>query len=94
MKQLIALSVEGVKAIDLCVEGDKLLEEATGAVYNKTVKGVKASKGTETVTLLSLSRMSLPREWCRHRLPDVYFCQQRRRPFLASRVRFRALCLT
>ena len=45
MKKLIALSVEGAKIIDLCVQGDKLLEEATGAVYNKSVKGVKASKG-------------------------------------------------
>ena len=50
MKKLIALSVEGAKVIDLCIEGDKLLEEATKGVYNKAVKGpgVKVSKGTET----------------------------------------------
>lgn len=47
MKKLIALSVEGAKIIDLCVEGDKFLEEATGGVYNKPVKGVKVSKGTK-----------------------------------------------
>lgn len=52
MKKLIALSVGGAKIIDLCIEGDKLLEEATGAVYNKPVKGgVKVSKGTETIYL-------------------------------------------
>ncbi|EAU85629.2 proliferation-associated 2G4 [Coprinopsis cinerea okayama7 len=43
-KKLIALAVEGAKVIDLCVEGDKLVEEGTGAVYNKSVKGVKISK--------------------------------------------------
>ena len=31
--------------LDLCIEGDRLLEEGTGAVYNKAVKGVKVSKG-------------------------------------------------
>lgn len=44
-KKLIGLAVEGAKVIDLCVEGDKLLEEGTGAVYNKNVKGVKVPKG-------------------------------------------------
>lgn len=44
-KKLIALAVEGAKVIDLCVEGDKLLEQGTGGVYNKSVKGVKVSKG-------------------------------------------------
>lgn len=31
--------------IDLCIEGDKLIEQGTGAVYNKAVKGVKVTKG-------------------------------------------------
>ena len=44
-KKLIGLVVEGAKVIDLCVEGDKLLEEGTGAVYNKNVKGAKVPKG-------------------------------------------------
>lgn len=48
IKKLIGLAVEGAKVIDLCVEGDKLLEEGTGAVYNKSVKGVKVNKGTVT----------------------------------------------
>lgn len=52
MKKLIALSVEGAKIIDLCVEGDKFLEEATGGVYNKGVKGVKISKGTKNMFAL------------------------------------------
>lgn len=45
MKKLIELSVEGAKVIDLCLEGDKLIESGTGAVYNKSVKGVKVNKG-------------------------------------------------
>ena len=46
LKKLIELTVEGAKIYDLCVEGDKLIEQGTGAVYNKPVKGVKVSKGT------------------------------------------------
>lgn len=46
VKTLVPKLVEGAKIIDLCVEGDKLLEEGTGAVYNKAVKGVKVPKGT------------------------------------------------
>lgn len=45
MKKLVELSVEGTKVLDLCVEGDRLIEQGTGAVYNKPVKGVKVSKG-------------------------------------------------
>jgi len=55
MKKLIALSVEGAKVIDLCIEGDKLLEEATGAVYNKAPKGVKISKGIAFPTCISIN---------------------------------------
>jgi len=46
MKKLVELSVEGAKVIDLCLEGDKLIEKGTGAVFNKAVKGVKVNKGT------------------------------------------------
>ena len=53
MKKLVGLAIEGAKVLDLCVEGDKLLEAGTGAVYNKAVKGVKVSKGA---SLLSFSR--------------------------------------
>jgi hypothetical protein len=45
MKKLVELCVEGAKALDICLEGDRLLEEGTGAVYNKAVKGVKVAKG-------------------------------------------------
>lgn len=45
VKKLVLLAVEGAKVLDLCVEGDKLIEAGTGAVYNKPVKGVKVSKG-------------------------------------------------
>ncbi|KAG6910862.1 hypothetical protein DXG01_007179 [Tephrocybe rancida] len=44
-KKLIELAVEGAKVLDLCVEGDKLIEAGTAGVYNKSVKGVKVSKG-------------------------------------------------
>jgi hypothetical protein len=37
--------VEGAKVIDLCIEGDKLIEQGTGAVYNKAVKGARVTKG-------------------------------------------------
>ncbi|KIJ66985.1 hypothetical protein HYDPIDRAFT_108958 [Hydnomerulius pinastri MD-312] len=55
MKKLVALSVEGAKIIDLCTEGDKLLEEGTGGVYNKAVKGVKVSKGIAFPTCVSVN---------------------------------------
>jgi len=54
-KKLIELSVEGAKVIDLCIEGDKLLEQGTGAVYNKAVKGVKVSKGVSFPTSISVN---------------------------------------
>lgn len=45
MKKLVELSVEGANVMELCVEGDKLLEKGTGSVYNKSIKGVKVVKG-------------------------------------------------
>ena len=45
MKKLVELCVDGAKALDICLEGDKLIEEATSLVYNKSVKGVKVTKG-------------------------------------------------
>jgi len=47
--------VEGAKVIDLCIEGDKLLEQGTGAVYNKNVKGVKVLKGVSFPTSISVN---------------------------------------
>lgn len=55
MKKLVENSVEGAKVIDLCVEGDKLLEQGTGAVYNKSVKGVKVNKGISFPTCISVN---------------------------------------
>jgi len=46
MKRLVDLAVEGANVLDLCVEGDKLIEEGTSVVYNKSVKGVKVPKGS------------------------------------------------
>ncbi|KAF9485173.1 proliferation-associated protein 1 [Pholiota conissans] len=54
-KKLIELSVEGAKVIDLCLEGDKLIEQGTGAVYNKAVKGVRVPKGVSFPTSISVN---------------------------------------
>lgn len=56
MKKLVEKCVEGASVLDLCLESDKLLEEGTGAVYNKAVKGVKVPKG---VLQLKVSRGQL-----------------------------------
>ena len=45
VKKILPLCVEGAKVLDICLEGDKLIEQGTGAVWNKSVKGVKVSKG-------------------------------------------------
>ncbi|KAG1841664.1 peptidase M24, structural domain-containing protein [Suillus subalutaceus] len=55
MKKLILLCVEDAKIIDLCIEGDKFIEEGTGGVYNKAVKGVKMSKGLAFPTSISVN---------------------------------------
>ncbi|EMD34055.1 hypothetical protein CERSUDRAFT_117563 [Gelatoporia subvermispora B] len=55
MKKLVEMSVEGAKVIDICVEGDKLIEQGTGAVYNKSVKGVKVPKGLAFPTSVSVN---------------------------------------
>ncbi|KAG6813941.1 hypothetical protein H0H92_005195 [Tricholoma furcatifolium] len=54
-KKLIESAVEGAKIIDLCIEGDKLIEAGTAAVYNKSVKGVKVSKGLAFPTSISVN---------------------------------------
>ena len=56
LKKLVSLAVEGAKVLDLCVEGDKLLEAGTGAVYNKAVKGVTVSKGARRAHPMSSRR--------------------------------------
>lgn len=45
IKKLVEACVDGAKVLDLCIEGDKLIEEGTAGVYNKSVKGVKVTKG-------------------------------------------------
>lgn len=49
MKKLVEQCVEGAKVLDLCVKADQLIEHGTGAVYNKAVKGVKVTKGAQTI---------------------------------------------
>ena len=56
MKKLVEKSVEGASVLELCLEGDKLLEEGTGAVYNKAVKGVKVPKGASQKSVLIASQ--------------------------------------
>ncbi|KAI0001479.1 peptidase M24, structural domain-containing protein [Russula compacta] len=55
VKRLVEISVEGANILDLCVEGDRLIEEGTGAVYNKSVKGVKVLKGLAFPTCISVN---------------------------------------
>ena len=55
MKKLVELSVEGAKILELCEQGDKLIEAGTAAVYNsKTAKG-KVSKGES----MSVARLTI-----------------------------------
>lgn len=49
IKKLIPLLVEGAKVLDICLEGDKLVEAGTAGVYNKSVKGVKIAKGSSNL---------------------------------------------
>jgi hypothetical protein len=90
MKSLVESCVEGANTLDLCVEGDKLIEEGTSLIYNKSVKGVKVPKGPHPrryfpfffppdFFLLSVHRP---------RVPNMYLSQQLRRSLFASRVRF------
>ena len=51
MKALVEKCVEGANVLELCIEGDKLIEQGTGAVYNKAVKGVKVPKGNAITPL-------------------------------------------
>lgn len=44
LDKVIKLCVVGAKILDICVEGDKLLTEATNAIYNKKGKN-KITKG-------------------------------------------------
>lgn len=45
IKTLIDLCVEGANVMDLCIKGDKLIEEGLGTVFSKPIKGVKVTKG-------------------------------------------------
>jgi hypothetical protein len=73
VKKLVGLFVEGANVLDLCVEGDKLIEEGTSAVYNKSVKGVKVSKGSSCAILLSLFPKTPPYVPYNGRLTDCFF---------------------
>ncbi|KZT41214.1 proliferation-associated protein 1 [Sistotremastrum suecicum HHB10207 ss-3] len=54
-KKLVELAVPGAKIFDLCVEGDKLIEQGTGAVYNKGGKANKIAKGIAFPTAISVN---------------------------------------
>lgn len=55
IKKLIDLCIEGAKVIDLCIEGDKLIEQSVATVYNKSIKGVKVTKGIAFPTSISVN---------------------------------------
>ena len=45
LDKVIKLCVVGAKVMDICIEGDKALAEATGAIYNKKGKNKITNKG-------------------------------------------------
>jgi len=47
--------VEGADIAELCALGDKILEEETGKLYNKKVKGRKIEKGVAFPTCISVN---------------------------------------
>jgi len=49
-----------MKVVDLCTEGDRLLERGTGAVFNKPIKGVKVNKGVSFSTFFFFTILSTP----------------------------------
>ncbi|KIY43987.1 proliferation-associated protein 1 [Fistulina hepatica ATCC 64428] len=54
MKKLIELSVEGANVMELCIEGDKLIEQGVAGVFNK--KGAtKVAKGIAFPTCISVN---------------------------------------
>ncbi|EJD06447.1 proliferation-associated protein 1 [Fomitiporia mediterranea MF3/22] len=55
MKQLVELCVEGANVLELCVKGDELIEQGTGSVFNKPIKGVKVAKGIAFPTCISIN---------------------------------------
>jgi len=56
-KKLVELCVEGAAIIDLCLEGDKQLEQGIGAVYNKGPKATRAPKGIAFPTSISVNNV-------------------------------------
>jgi len=47
--------VEGADIAELCAMGDKIMEEETGKLYNKKVKGRKIEKGVAFPTCISIN---------------------------------------
>src|SRR3984957_5810740 len=85
MKKLIELSIEGAKVLDLCIEGDKLIEQGTGGVYNKSVKGVKVNKGEFRIRVFHPYTILLrPQPSPRFGFSDQFFRQQCRRTLFTS----------
>jgi ERBB-3 binding protein len=73
-KKLVELAVEGAKIFDLCVEGDKLIEQGTGAVYNKGGKGSKISKGTLILLMTTILDLTCEFSCSRSCIPHLHFC--------------------
>jgi len=55
IKTLIGLCVEGANVMDLCIKGDRLIEEGLGTVFSKPIKGVKVTKGIAFPTSISVN---------------------------------------
>jgi len=52
---IAAAAVPGVKCIDLCVIGDKTVEDAVSKIYNKKTEGKKIEKGSAFPTCISVN---------------------------------------
>ncbi|EKD03418.1 hypothetical protein A1Q2_02273 [Trichosporon asahii var. asahii CBS 8904] len=57
LKKLVPEIQPGKKVLDLCVEGDKLVSEATASLYNKAKNGVKVPKGSAFPTCISVNNI-------------------------------------
>lgn len=55
LSALIELIKPGVRAVELCAQGDALVEEATAKVYNVKKDGKKADKGSAFPTCVSVN---------------------------------------
>ena len=57
VKTVTGACVAGAKALDLCRQGDELMEKETGSVFNKKVEGKLVPKGIAFPTCVSVNNV-------------------------------------